>query len=292
VRSTACIILALLAAACAAQRGRGLPPSAGAVPPPAAELTRILAARRSAVESLRGTAKIDVKLESIEAGKPHQERLRGTQAVLVRAPAAFRFEALSAFGVVYVVASDGNQLATYLPRDGVVYRGPATAATIGAATGVLAGAPDVVALLLGSPPVERLDAQAASVSAADPGRSHRGAAAEPDAATFVLHVLGDDGKAVEIGFGPAPDGALVPVSFERFDPTGEAGLRASFSEFETAGAVAMPRRIELATPGFVVTLRYTELSLNPPIGDDRFTLATPAGAREAPYATAQDGPEP
>jgi len=207
----------------------------------------------------------------------------------VRAPSAFRFEALSAFGVAYVVASDGSQLATYLPRDGVVYRGPATVATIGAATGVLAGAPEVVALLLGSPPVGRIDPRSATVSAADPGSS-AGGAGTPDAA-FVLRAP-DGGRPVEVGFGLAPNGTLVPVSFARIDPAGGSALRARFGEFETAGAVVMPRLVELATPGVDVTLRYTELDLNAPIADDRFTLATPAGAREAPYATAEDGPEP
>ncbi|HYC24150.1 MAG TPA: hypothetical protein VEI94_15690 [Candidatus Bathyarchaeia archaeon] len=209
--------------------------------------------------------------------------------MLVRAPSAFRFEALSAFGVAYVVASDGTQLATYLPRDGVVYRGPATVATIGAATGVLAGAPEVVALLLGSPPVGRIDPRSATVSATDPGRS-AGDAATPDAA-FVLRAP-DDGRPVEVGFGLAPNGTLVPVSFERVDPAAGGGLRARFGEFEIAGAVVMPRLVELSTPGVDVTLRYTELDLNASIADDRFTLATPAGAREAPYVTAEDGPEP
>jgi hypothetical protein len=217
--------------------------------------------------------------------------LSGTQAVLVRAPASFRFEALSPFGVAYVVASDGRDLATYLPGERLVYRGPAKAETIGAATGVSAEARDVVGFLLGRPPAAELDAGSATVARSGGSVPSTASAESPDPELFLHVQIGKKNGSVLIGFGALAGPILVPVFYERLSPSGDLELHAHFADFEPVGSLPVARLIEVTTPGIEASLRYSALTLDPATPSERFVLATPPGVKEVAYQQAP-GAEP
>jgi hypothetical protein len=101
------------------------------------------------VLGLSGTGKLQVSVDEWRNGETVRDRLRASQAILVETPSSFRLEALSPFGVTYAVASDGREIAILIPSERALYRGQATAPTIGMATGVAASATEVTAVLLG-----------------------------------------------------------------------------------------------------------------------------------------------
>jgi hypothetical protein len=248
----------------------------------AGDLLAVLDARRAAIRGLRGTAKLKV---SVAARAPSEEsaQLSTSQAVLVRAPASFRLESLSPFGVSYVVASDGRELAVLAPSDGYVYRGDAGARTIGAATGVPAEAHEVASLLLGLPPVPALDEASAWVSTEAPR------AADPELgphAAVVLHAPSRDapGETIVVGFGVMEGAASterVPVSFERIGRDGEILLRARFGAFRRIDGATVASLVSVEAPGSEVELKYRDLSLASSLESESFVIMTPTGMRDA-----------
>ena len=208
--------------------------------------------------------------------------------MLVRAPASFRLESLSPFGVSYAVACDGSELAVLVPADGYVYRGEARPEAIGAATGVRAEPADVAALLLGLPPLPPMDRSHAWVS------SREGAAAPaPEAPRIYLHAPAQErGETVVVGFARSSSagGALLPVLFERIGRSGELLLRARFADYRPIAGVAMAMTVSVEAPGSRAILRYREVAVEPEVSPESFSIATPPGMREAPLGPPECGP--
>jgi hypothetical protein len=224
---------------------------------------------------------------TVDSANPEEQtsQLSTSQAVLVRAPASFRLESLSPFGVSYAVASDGSRLAVLVPGEGIVYRGDAGARTIGAATGVLAEAHEVASLLLGLPPVPPLDESAAWVSTEPPGPMNLDAGPPP---VVYLHAPSRTvtGETIVVGFGDAAmdrgGTESVPVLFERIGRDGALHLRARFGGFRRVDGATVATVVVVEAPGSAAELRYRELALAPEIATDSFTIATPEGMKEAP----------
>ena len=279
----------VLLGGCAARKPAAKAPPESLESAGAGDLLALLAERRDAIRGLRGTAKLRVAVAARSPTEP-ETRLSTSQAVLVRAPASFRLESLSPFGVSYVVVSDGRQLAVLAPADGLVYRGDAGAMTIGAATGVAAESFEVASLLLGLPPVPPLEESAAWVSTdaverVDPERG--------PAPVIYLHAPSRTaaGQTIVVGFGHADDaalsGAAVPVLFERIGRGGELYLRARFGGFRRVDGAIAATIVSVEAPGSEAELRYKDLSLEPSVESGRFVLATPAGMRDAPLGGTQ-----
>lgn len=248
------------------------------------DLLALLASRRQAIQAIRGTAKLRVTVDS-QNPEEQPQQLSTSQAVLVRAPASFRLESLSPFGVSYAVASDGRQLAVLVAGEGVLYRGDASARTIGAATGVLAEAREVTSLLLGLPPVPPLDEAAAWVSTEPPGPVSHDAGPAP---VVYLHAPSRlvTGETIVVGFGSAVTGGgaseSVPVLFERIGRDGALHLRARFSGFRRVDGATVATVVVVEAPGSAAELRYRDVALAPTVAGDSFVLATPEGVREEP----------
>lgn len=125
-------------AGCGLLRGPARPP----VPTSAEELLTGLSARRAAVTSLRGRARL-------RAG------LRGAwtrQAVVVRRPDAVRVDVMSPFGLVLAVGTRDDFLWAYPPGEGTRYEGPASPANVTRFLGAPFTVADLVDILLGLPP--------------------------------------------------------------------------------------------------------------------------------------------
>ena len=174
-----------------------------------------------------------------------RERLRASQAVLVATPSSFRLEALSPFGVTYAVASDGSGLVILIPSERTIYRGAATAPTIGIATGVAASAAEVTEVLLGLPPVPALSLGGAWVSSGREAGLAMGDVPGEIEPTVLLHAYSADapGDTFVVGFARLPDDdAVVAVLYERISADGEKLLEARFADVSAASAACSSRR--------------------------------------------------
>lgn len=277
----AAVLLASFATGgCAAARRSLEPPAAPAGAPSPAELEAVATARRRALRGLRATGKLQVTVDTAEGSEIRRRRLSASQSLLASAPAAFRLEALTPFGVGYVVAADGGSIAAYAPGERVLWRGESDLRTVAAATGVAAEPADVVALLLGVPPVPPLDLAKARVSAA----AAAGGPTDEATAEVLLHATVRDhpDELVVVGFAhpAAADGAWVPVLYERSTIAGELVLRARFGDFERSPAGPVARRVEIAARGSEAVLRCSGVEPNPAIDPAAFSIPTPAGVRE------------
>lgn len=249
----------------------------------AGSLIEVLEEQREDVAGLRGVAKMRITFQARPG--TDEESFSTTQAVLASAPAAFRLDTLSAFGVSYTAVSDGTSLAVLAPDEGTIYRGRATPETVASATGVAAGPQDIARVLLGQPPIPTIDGRLAWVSS-----SHDGGAADAspggEGSEVFLHAPSESvpGETVVIGFARAPvaGGVAVPVSFERIDSNGRVLLRARFGEHQDVAGHVLPSRIDVSAPGSKVSVSYRELEANPDLDAASFQLRTPAGMRDLP----------
>ena len=286
--ATALRSLALLAllAGCAAVRPGG--PALGSraldeATPQA--LGQVIEARRAALRGLSGTGKLQVSVDELRNGETVRDRLRASQAIVVERPASFRLEALSPFGVTYAVASDGTQLAILIPGERTVYRGAASAGTLGMATGVAASSAEVAEVLLGLPPVPELSLRNAWVSRGREAGLATGDVPGEIEPTVLLHAYSGDapGDTFIVGFAPLPgEDAVAVVFFERISASGEKVLEARFGNFRTIGGVSFASAVTVRTPKAEAILQYGDVTLNPTVDRSRFELPTPAGMRNAP----------
>lgn len=242
-----------LAAACQPAKLR---PRLPTTIPSAARLIESLAERRAAVRSVRGFAQI-----AYESGG---ENLGARHAVLVRRPDHFRLEVLSPFGALAVIASDAREIAVYARREAKIYRGPASAESVGAYTQVPVEVADVTAILLGTPPERAATGPATVVPDAEAG-------------AFKLMIPVATGRQL-VWFEPE---TLVPVASETPIRDG-LRLRVAFSEYRAIGSLRFPHAIDMrAEPGErVVRVRYTSPSLNTDIADTLFRFPPRDGLEE------------
>jgi outer membrane lipoprotein-sorting protein len=224
--------------------------------PSASQLLGGLAERRAAIRSVRGFAQI-----AYESG---EDNLGARHAVLVRRPDHFRLEVLSPFGALAVIASDARQLVVYARREAKIYRGPATAASVGAYTQVPVDVADVTAILLGTPP-EREPTGSATVTR------------DEDAGAFKLVIPVGNGREL-VWFDPQ---TLVPIASETPLDDG-LKLRVAFGEYALIGSLRFPHAIDMrADPGDrVVRVRYTSPSLNTDIAETLFKFPPREGLQE------------
>lgn len=254
-------------------------------------LGRVIEARRAALRGLSGTGKLQVSVDEWKNGETVRDRLRASQAILVERPASFRLEALSPFGVTYAVASDGTQLAILIPGERTIYRGAASAPTLGMATGVAASSAEVAEVLLGLPPVPELSLRNAWVSRGREAGLATGDVPGELEPTLLLHAYSDDapGDTFVVGFAPLPEqDAVAVVFFERISSDGEKLLEARFGDFRTIGEVPFASAVTVRTPKAEAILQYGDVTLNPAIDRGRFALPTPAGMRQAPLLPPAD----
>ncbi len=244
----------LAAAGCRPARPR--PPRVGVLP--ASEtLLAGLAARRRAITTLRGIAHISYESADEKVGSRH--------AVVVAPPDRFRLEILSPLGALAVVTANERELAVWVRRDHRTYRGPASAASIGAWVGVPLRVADVVAALVGLPP-ERRATGTATVGFDD------------DAGMVRVHVpIAGGGQ--DLWYSGDP---LLPAATETTLPEVGQVLRVAFAEYRTIGGISMPLDVDLRLEpaGRRVRIRYEPPTLNGSVRDDLFAFPVQDGVQE------------
>ncbi len=245
-----------LATACQPGKLQPVPPHLPTTVPSAERLLGALAERRTAVRTLRGFAQI-----AYESG---DDNIGARHAVLVRRPDHFRLEVLSPLGALAVIASDAKELVVYGRREAKIYRGPASAGSVGAYTQVSIEVADVASILLGTPP-EREATGPATVSR------------DEEAQSFKVTMPVALGRHL-IWFNPE---TLAPVASET-PLLGGRRLRVAFGDYRDIGTLRFPHAIDMrADPGDrVVRVRYASPSLNSVINDTLFTFPPREGLQE------------
>ena len=132
----ASLAVVVLLASCALRAPRPVRPAG------AEELLGVLAARRSAVTSLRARARLRAGLRGLWT----------REALVVRRPDGVRVDVLAPFGLALALGTQGNLLWAYPPAEATRYEGPATPANLSRFLGAPVSLPDVVDVLLGVPP--------------------------------------------------------------------------------------------------------------------------------------------
>jgi hypothetical protein len=248
-------LLLLLAAACAPRRPAPVAAPAGPLPS-AGQLAATLDHLRQARTALRALARVSYQGPDAHA--------RGRQVVLAERPARLRLEVLSPLGTVFALTANDGALAVYVRNESAIYRGPATRANLEQFAHVGLTVTDVVALLLGTPPVR-------------PGRHDVVSLDHSRGAIELWREL--DGGAQVVWF----DAARRPIATEERDDEGRVLWSAGFGDFDAERA-EMPKHIDIELPaeGRRVTLELQEVEVNPVLEASLFTLATPAGVKEVP----------
>ncbi len=224
--------------------------------PSAERLLQALRERRT-TESVRGFARITYESADQNLGSRH--------AILAARPDRFRLELLSPpFGTLAVVTSDGRELAVYARRENRIYRGPASASSVGAYAAVPIAVEDVVTILLGGPPVRE-------------PRGQPTVSRDEQRGLIRLTIPLANGRQ-DIWF--APD-SLLPLESET--PLDDRRvLHVTFGDYHDTGTIPFPYSVDMrAVPGDRgVRVRYTSPALNTQLDEGLFELRTPPGVEE------------
>lgn len=208
------------------------------------------------VLSLKAEAKVSVTT-------PRQSGTVG-ELVAVMRPAALHLETLDFFGKpVAVLASDGARFALFLAAEGQYLVGPATAENVSRLLPIVLEPKEAVMLLLGDVP--RIPAEPTRLEIDEAARAY----------------------VVTLSHGAIAQ--RIWVGTEDFRPRrseirGAPAYDLQFDVFEETKAMSFPRRLELiavdagGTPtGTRLSLRYTDLELNPETDLTLFMLPQPPG---------------
>lgn len=192
-------------------------------------------------------------------------RFRASEVLLVEPPNRLRIEVLSTFGVVWVLATDGEVLDVYSQREETVYRGRPTRDLIAHYLPVPLAIDDLTELLLGRPP-------ALAIAGA------RDVAWEHDTG-FVRLTLGlVSGGVATLWF----DGrsGLLRRSEER-DRDDDLRYDLRIAAHRAVGQHMLPADLTILTPAAVsVRLAYANCDVNPRLAPELFRIPAVVGARE------------
>ncbi len=247
------VAVSVLSAACTARR-----PLASHVAPPvlpsATHLEAVLQARRSSVHSLRALAQLRYQ--------DRDESNTSREAIIVARPDRLRVEVLSLFGSVFVLTADNGAISAYARQDDTVYRGSASPENLWRYARLDLPVPDVVALVLATPP----------------GVLERTAQVSFDTDTGWLQVSQSSPQGTLIVWF---SDALLPAATAQRDGDGRLQWRATFSEYEEHAGIAIATDIAIQWPTWQRSLEVhlRDVEVNPVLDASVFALQTPPGSK-------------
>lgn len=226
--------------------------------PSAQQLLAGLEARRQALTSLRGLARVTYA--------DSQDKGTAKQAVAVSAPDQFRLELFSPIGIASLSVCDGHTLATYFPTDKTLYRGAATPLNVARFTRVLLSPREVASVLLGLPPLPQ-QRDALSVDFDEEKGWYRCSLSLPE------------GNAQVWWFEPKT------LLLRRWEVTANNGVilaHLSLADYRNVNGQAFPFEIALSDKQNQqeASIHYEQVELNPSLPDTLFTLVPINGVRE------------
>ncbi len=227
------------------------PPEPEPVPNP--RLPALLAERNGAFQSLRSLARISYR----------SNEGRGTfqAAVLVRRPHRLRLEAFSIVGAALVLTVDDGEVTGFLPSEAQFYRARTSRKNLFRATQILLELDEMVALMMGLPPV---DSDAVWDIGARALRRTR-----PDGSTDILTFDAN---------------STAPVRWQRLGPSGKPWYTATFDDFSKTPFGSFPLNITLETPPLKRSyqIRYDNPEINVTLPETHFVQDLPEGTVRVP----------
>lgn len=219
-------------------------------------LGAFLEERDRALQSLRGLARITYRA----AG----QRRAFNAAVLVRRPHRLRLEAFSLVGAALILTVDDDEFTGFLPSEARFYRARTSRQNLFRATELLLELEEMVALMMGLPPVRSEGAWRADGLVLRRTRAGGGT----DVLTFDAEVR-------------------APVRWQRFGPSGKPSYVATFEDFADTAAGPFPLKITLETPPLrrSYEIRYDEPELNVTLPESHFVQELPEGVVRIPLPT-------
>ena len=221
--------------------------------PEADDLLQSLAERRAALHSLRTLARLTYTT-------PEDSR-RAKQLLVAERPDRLRFEVLSPFGTVFVLAASDGTLAAYARDEATVYRGAASAENLERYAQVDLPITTAVDLLLGTPPL------------------HPGNDAVVSLDERQVKLWQDDDRDVQVAWFSA---TLDPVRYERRNDEGQVLVRATFANYLDVDGVRVATELGLELPQLQrrIDIALSDLEVNMTLADAVFSLETPNGSAE------------
>lgn len=196
-------------------------------------------------------------------------RFRSSEVLLVEPPDRLRIEVLSAFGVVWILATNGQVLDVYSRQEETVYRGRPIPNIIDDYLPVPLALEDLTELLLGRPPSR-------------PVLQDEGVAWE-DETGLVRLVLRLQNRATQTLWFDSRSGLLMRCEERDADDGLRYDLR--IKAYRPVDGAMLPSDLTIVTPSSVrVRLGYANYQLNPELSPTLFRLPYIVGAREEPLS--------
>ncbi len=213
----------------------------------------LLSERSDSFQSLRSLARIRYQTGNRRGGF--------NAAVLVRRPHRLRLEAFSVVGAALVLTVDDGTVTGFLPAEAQFYRARTSRRNLFAATQILLELDEMVALMLGLPPV-------------DPK-------AVWDIGSRELRRVRADGSTDILTFDA---GGSAPIRWQRLGPSGQVWYIATFDDFSDTAVGRFPLKIRLETPPLKRSyeIRYDSPELNVTLPESHFVQQLPEGAVRVP----------
>lgn len=234
------------------------------------------AAARAGLRSIQAEARVDQRGD--------QGRVRGTVLMFVERSGRVRFDAMTQFGPVLTLTSDGATFALSDTRERKFLHGQACPINIARLLGLPVSAKEAAALLLGGAPELPIATQDMRYDAAD-GRYH-------------VHRVSPDGLVTRMELALVPDDKDKPLDEQRFQltaaslvgPDGHVFWQVGYDDFRRVsgpgGAFQVPFKVRVLQPssGTDTLVRFQEVQPNPTIPPEAFVQDTPPGmtVEEAP----------
>lgn len=247
---TAALCAAVLLAGCSVPR---TVPEPEPVRGPNPRLAPLLAERSQALQSLRSLARISYRASG--------ERGAFDAAVLVRRPHRLRLEAFSIVGTALILTVDDGEVTGFLPSETQFYRAKTSRENLYRATQMLLELHEMVALMMGLPPV---DSNAAW-----------------DAGALALRRARKDGSTDILTFDAD---VTAPIRWQRLGPSGKPWYIATFEDFSDTPFGRFPLKITLETPPLQRTyqIRYDNPEINITLPESHFVQELPEGTVRVP----------
>ena len=223
---------------------------------PAEPFWKHLAERRSALENLKGLARVHARTDKRSVALEDV-------VVVVRHARALRLEGIGPFGQpLFLFVTDGEWLALHMIRDNRLVVGPASARNLERLFGLAVAPQSLLRLLLGDIPLNPLPANG-DLAYREDERLYVWESTQPG-----------PNPNYRVWFDPQ---GLHAVRFEMEDAAGTVVIRVNYGDFQRHGDVLLPTRIDVVEPETQrqAVWHYTDVQLNTEVSADLFRVQPP-----------------
>lgn len=220
---------------------------------PAEPFWEKLSERRSALENLKGLARVQARTD-----KGHVTL--DDVVVVVQRATALRLEGIGPFGQpLFLFVTDGTSLALYMIRENRLVVGRASTRNLERLFGLAVAPASLLRVLLGDLPLNELPDDG-DLAYSETEGLYLWEGTQPGAV-----------PTYRVWFDPQ---ALHPVRFEMEDAEGSVVMRVNYGDFQPQGTLLLPARIDVVEPATQrrATWNYTDVQVNTEVSADLFRV--------------------